>query len=357
MKEYSYSLVIGRMQPPHLGHVDLIKKGLEISETVIIMLGSVGSSPNIKNPFTFEQRQEMLRLCFDESDNHRIKILGVRDYHYSEADWLTDIQNQLSEFIQEGDSKVIIGNFKDSSSYYLKYFPSPEWDLLPCFKDKNLSSTEIREILFTNHLEPTNSVRLAGILPEPVYKWLLLNYLEPKGFNPDPSSGHKDRMAEYKFIQDYKQKHQFKEELPYKPIFTTVDSLVICSGHVLIIKRKLNPGKGLFALPGGFVKETELLKDAAIRELKEETGIRVSREALAEAIEEVKVFDNPNRSLRGRTITHCHIIKLKDGTLPEVKAGDDASECYWMPFYKIHQNMDKFYEDHFSIIESILKKY
>ncbi len=345
-----------RAQPPHLGHVDLIKKGLEVSEKVIIMLGSVGCSPNIKNPFTFEQRRDMIKLCFEQHELNRIIILGIRDYHYSESQWLTDIQNQLSKYIQEGQSKVIIGNFKDSSSYYLKYFPAPEWDFLPHFNNKSINATDVRKILFTEYLGSENFSVLTKIVPMPVFTYLAQNYLEPDTFNPNPSTGHKDRCEEYAFIEKYKEKHQFKD-LPYKPIFSTVDSLVICSGHALIIKRKMNPGKGLYALPGGFIKDTELLKDAAIRELKEETGIKVSREILENSIQEVRVFDNPSRSLRGRTITHCHVIKLKDGTLPEVKAGDDAETCQWMSFHEINNNSDKFYEDHAEMINSILRKY
>jgi bifunctional NMN adenylyltransferase/nudix hydrolase len=62
---------------------------------------------------------------------------------------------------------------------------------------------------------------------------------------------------------------------PFPPTFVTVDAVVVQSGHVLLVKRKAMPGAGLWALPGGFLNQEETLLDGAIRELKEETKIKV----------------------------------------------------------------------------------
>lgn len=53
--------------------------------------------------------------------------------------------------------------------------------------------------------------------------------------------------------------------------FVTVDSIVLKSGHVLLVRRKSAPGKNLFAFPGGYLQQNESLVDCAIRELREET--------------------------------------------------------------------------------------
>ena len=60
---------------------------------------------------------------------------------------------------------------------------------------------------------------------------------------------------------------------PYPPTFVTVDAVVVQSGHVLLVERKAYPGKGLQALPGGFVRPDERLQDTCIRELREETRL------------------------------------------------------------------------------------
>jgi bifunctional NMN adenylyltransferase/nudix hydrolase len=68
------------------------------------------------------------------------------------------------------------------------------------------------------------------------------------------------------------------------------------------------------------------------------------------------VFDHPERSLRGRTITHAYHIKLKDGKLPEVKQGSDAKGAFWMPLMDVGRCEDKFFEDHAHIISYFVNK-
>ncbi|MGI9055864.1 MAG: bifunctional nicotinamide-nucleotide adenylyltransferase/Nudix hydroxylase, partial [Pyrinomonadaceae bacterium] len=59
--------------------------------------------------------------------------------------------------------------------------------------------------------------------------------------------------GEFEYIQKYKEDTQFKN-VPYAPVFFTTDAVVVQSGHVLVVRRKVHPGKGLLALPGGFLK-------------------------------------------------------------------------------------------------------
>ncbi|MCR2346213.1 NUDIX domain-containing protein, partial [Salmonella enterica] len=62
----------------------------------------------------------------------------------------------------------------------------------------------------------------------------------------------------------------------YDPTFVTSDACIIQSGHVLVIRRGALPGKGLIALPGGFVKSKQTLLMAAIIEAIEETGLKLA---------------------------------------------------------------------------------
>ena len=142
---------------------------------------------------------------------------------------------------------------------------------------------------------------------------------------------------------------------PFPPVFVTADAVVTCSGHVLVVTRGGNPGKGLLALPGGFVRSNERIKDAAVRELKEETRIKVDKPVLKRAIVDSEVFDYPARSERGRTVTHAFHIKL-EGKLPEVKltGADDAVKCQWMPFVEVMRRADEFFEDHIHIVNNFI---
>ena len=138
--------------------------------------------------------------------------------------------------------------------------------------------------------------------------------------------------------------------MKYPPIFSTADAIVICSGHVLMIKRRAEPGRGLWALPGGYVNaQTDKTVEAAmLRELREETMIKVPAPVLKGSIVRSKVFDAIDRSPRGRIITHAFHIELPDGELPKVKGNDDALRAKWIPIAEVRS--EEVFEDHFEIL-------
>jgi bifunctional NMN adenylyltransferase/nudix hydrolase len=143
---------------------------------------------------------------------------------------------------------------------------------------------------------------------------------------------------------------------PFPPTFMTVDAVVVQSGHILLVKRGDMPGKGLWALPGGFLNQGETMLDGAIRELKEETKIKVPVPVLKGSIKDSKTFDAPHRSQRGRTITQAFYIDLGfDERLPKVKGSDDAEKAFWVPLNEVVAQRDKFFEDHFHIISYFTK--
>jgi len=94
---------------------------------------------------------------------------------------------------------------------------------------------------------------------------------------------------------------------------------------VLLIRRKDEPFKGCWALPGGFVNENESLERAAARELHEETGLVVSPSKL----EMLGAFGDPGRDPRGHTVTVAYVTFRSTET--KVNAGDDAVEAVWQP--------------------------
>jgi 8-oxo-dGTP diphosphatase len=85
----------------------------------------------------------------------------------------------------------------------------------------------------------------------------------------------------------------------------------------ILIKRKNNPFKNYWALPGGFVEYGETTGNAAIREAKEETNIDVDLK------KQFKVYSNPLRDPRGHTIT---VVYLANGNMDMKKADDDAKD-------------------------------
>jgi len=141
---------------------------------------------------------------------------------------------------------------------------------------------------------------------------------------------------------------------PYPPVFVTVDAVVKCAGRVLLIQRGRAPGRGLWAVPGGFIEQRETAYQSCLRELKEETHLTLLDLTMRRSLVEAAVFDHPDRSLRGRTITHAHYFDLGERELPEVQADDDAQAVEWVPVEKLLSLEDQFHDDHFHMLDHFL---
>ena len=125
MKKYDYGIVIGRFQPFHLAHQQLIQHSLSLAEKVIVVLGSARSASDVRNPFTPAMREEIIRTCFPK-EGKRLIFRAVRDYPYTDHVWTTEVQNVVNETTEddwiEEPRTAIVGFFKDRSSYYLNLF-------------------------------------------------------------------------------------------------------------------------------------------------------------------------------------------------------------------------------------------
>ena len=72
---------------------------------------------------------------------------------------------------------------------------------------------------------------------------------------------------------------------------------------------------------------------------------------LETALLDVKVFDHPDRSQRGRTITHAFYFDLNMDHFPEIEADDDAAAAKWVPIADLIEMEDQFFDDHFHILD------
>lgn len=335
-KRYNYAVFIGRFQPLHIGHVQVIENALNIADKIIIVIGSANQPRTPKNPWTAQERAGMILMGGFELG--RIKIVKISDQSNNQK-WTSVVQEAVSQATlmdgwKDTTSIALIGHDKDESSFYLKMFP--QWDLIDHDLNEVVSATDLRELYF----EGKNLKFLRTLVPEPVYSML-------ERFRATPE--FKILVKEFEFIKSYKKAWAVA---PYPPTFVTVDAVIVQSGHILMIKRRASPGAGLFALPGGFVNQNERLENAMIRELREETGLKVPDPVLRGSIKGTGVFDDPTRSLRGRTITHAYFIELPPGPLPKVKGGDDAEKAMWIPLGEIKG--DILFEDHGFIIDHFL---
>ncbi|HIO92123.1 MAG TPA: bifunctional nicotinamide-nucleotide adenylyltransferase/Nudix hydroxylase [Leucothrix mucor] len=339
-KPYDYLIFIGRFQPFHLGHQAVVKTALDQSERVIILLGSSYQPSSVRNPWSFVEREQFIQQSFLDEELEHIITAPLRDL-YNDANWVKQVEGVVAGIVQGysvGNSLAprigLIGHSKDHSSYYLSLFP--QWGAVDVTSFEHLSATPLRDYYFSQAAVPDGlSDSLVNTLQEylqaPAYAYL---------------------KAEYEFLQRYKKSWQ---RAPYPPIFVTVDALVVQGKYILLIEREGHPGKGLWALPGGFVETYERLEDAVIRELNEETQIKISKGTLQQSICDKAVFDSPYRSARGRTISHAYLFVLADDEgLAEVIGSDDAKCAFWLAIADI--DSEKMFEDHAHIIQTVLSR-
>ena len=341
---FDMATFVGRFQPFHNGHLSVIEQALAQAKHVTVLVGSANKPRDIRDPFTFEERKEMILGAV--SDPNRVHLYQLPDILYNDAQWVVNVQETVKQAMTDSFGAwwplariALIGHGKDNSSFYLKLFP--QWDAIDVQNHAGMNATDIRAAYFTRAgYEPKALVPFADRLPASTIKLM-------EEFAKTPE--YENIVGEYEFVQNYKKSW---EAAPYAPTFVTVDACIVQSGHVLLVQRKARPGKGLWALPGGFIAQDERIEDAVLRELREETKIKVPTPVLKGNIVTSKVFDHPFRSSRGRTITHAFLIHLPgDTSLPKVKGADDADKAKWVPLSEV--TADMMYEDHYSIIQNL----
>lgn len=361
-KKYNYITYIGRFEPFHNGHMPNIKTALNMADKVIVVLGSHNSPRTCKNPWNTSERQLMIRSCFSISDNQNIEFLPVEDRLYQNTEWLSLVREGVANIaLTHGATSpkiAIIGHDKDETSFYIREFP--DWEVIETdayvkgYKGVPISATKIRELMFTGHVGYVESN-----VPPPVYSFLT-KFME----TPEAEAIKLEFDAYVKEEKSY-------ENSPYHTNFYTADPVVFQSNHVLLVKRKKMPGANLWALPGGHVEPTETSFEAAIRELYEESNIKVPRAKLVGSMKIKELFEHPDRSLRcriskpkGRTVTVAYCFDL-DGVqssgdpvskLPKVSPSKEVLEARWFPLNEIKNMRNIMFEDHPDIIEYFVSK-
>lgn len=339
-KKHDVSVYIGRFQIFHNGQLALLRRALEAAPQCIVVLGSAYQARTPKNPFTWQERAEMIRLALPEVDRDRVRFLPVRDY-YDQERWVSAIKHGVAELVGEKAevSFVLVGHFKDATSEYLKNFPG--WTLDAAESQGRIDASALRDAYFGNAgaaLEPALSALVSQAPASTVAflrTWAALPYF-------------RELAQEWESLRQEKAKWVGS---PYAPVFVTVDAVVKCGNRVLLIQRGRSPGKGLFAVPGGFIEQRETVYQSALRELEEETQMRLLEGDMKNALKAVHVFDHPDRSLRGRVITHAHFFDLGSRHLPEVQAADDAAAAEWIPIENLAAMEDRFHDDHFHMLD------
>lgn len=335
---YDTALYIGRFEPPHAGHMALLQRALDSAPQAIVVMGSAWQVRSPKNPFTWPEREAMLRAALSANDNARLQVLPVRDY-YNEAVWVQAVRLAVAQCTPAGARIALVGHFKDASSSYLEHFPG--WALINMARQGHIDATTIRDAYF-GASAGTAAAALAPLATQmPASTLAALSAFAQQ-------ADYAVLQKEWQMLRSYRAAWA---QAPYPPVFVTVDAVLRCQGQVLLIRRAHAPGQGQLAVPGGFIEPRETLWQSCLRELAEETHCTLPEAALRAALREVTVFDHPDRSQRGRTITHAHYFDLAEAAFPHVQADDDAAQVLWVPIEQLAGLEEAFFEDHFHMLD------
>jgi bifunctional NMN adenylyltransferase/nudix hydrolase len=289
-------LLAARFQPLTRAQEAWLAQALASASRVAIGLIGADEARSARYPLTAEERMEMISRALPVSENARISFVPLRAY------------------AEPGEHQASLTHaFGSGLEWSFQEGPSGD-------------ETEIWQAFYEGKPDFREQVSPAV--------WRFLD-----GWRDTPPFA--DMQEEHRAIQVGRKRWGTGP-------FVTLDALVVAQGHVLLVRRGRCPGKGLFALPGGFLEPDEFLLEGALRELREETGLHLRNQA--HALKGVRVFDHPGRSQRGRTITHVHHFELRSPTLPEVQGADDAAEAQWIPLPDISKMERVFFEDHHHIL-------
>lgn len=325
-------IIIGRWQMYHNGHSTLMDKALEGSDQVIVVIGSAFGSRNSLNPFSWEERADMIRATLTAEEAERVVFLPIRDY-FDNDKWNAAVDAGVKAIVGEGVQPELVAFNKDETSYYVYSFPQWTRDLLETQKVM-IDATSLRSMYFLS-----DDLEMSYAAMSPYMNRKVISYLKNWAYTP----AYQTMVREFQAVANTRKKYT-------APYYLAADSVVTCAGRVLLIKRGGDVGYGLWALPGGFLDKGEQFYEGAVRELAEETCYKPYPAALKSTLKDKETFDHPRRSARSRIISVAHLFVLQGDRLPEVKARDDAQDIEWVLFEDLPAMEVELFEDHASIL-------
>jgi bifunctional NMN adenylyltransferase/nudix hydrolase len=338
--DFEWAACIGRFQLFHDAQLALLRAALQMAPRCAVLVGSARHARSPRNPFTFQERVETIRLALTEEERARVDFLPVRDV-YDEKRWVATVQAAMAKLTGSDRTRVVlVGHRKDPTGEYLNEFPG--WPLHDPGWQGEVHGKALRAALFSAESLDAGLAAIAGQVPPTTLQFL-------RAWAQLPFYARlREEWAELA------EEHDKWAGSPYPPVFVTVDAVVRVADQVLLIRRGRAPGKGLLAVPGGFIEQRETAYQSAVRELQEETGFELLPQEMEFALKATRVFDHPDRSQRGRVITHAFYFDFGELMAPEIAGSDDAAEARWVPIVELPSLEEQFHDDHFHILDSFL---
>lgn len=325
MADFDVAVVCAPFQPPSRLHGEAIAAAAEAAPCVVVLCHGANAAPSPRTPWSSAERETLVREAFGALAP--LSVVHVQDVRYDAGAWAAAAARAVTAAVPGAHRVGVLGDDAPAALPVPEAWTraTPAWPLLAAEADAR-----------TRLLWPATS----GVPDAPALPPAVQAAVEAR----EATGGFDALREETAFLGAFRASWA---QAPYPPVFVTVDALVTWRDRVLLVRRGRAPGRGLWAMPGGFVDVGEPLADAASRELEEETGL-----ALGPPAAPARVFDAPERSLRGRTITHVFRYACDGAAPPRLRAGDDAAAAEWRPLAAL--GPADLFEDHWSILEVML---
>ena len=191
-KKYGTLVLIGRFQPLHNAHLEIIKRATALTDQLVIITGSAAQPRTYKNPFTSDERAAMIKYA-TSGLSMRIYVEENVDTIYNDQAWAVRVQGIVSKYRILGTKTAIIGHKKDDSSFYLDMFP--QWDFVNVEEIEPLSAVNIRDLYFKRD---ANMNFIKGVVPQTTFDFLT-------SFRETPE--YEQVIREREFVEKYKQQY------------------------------------------------------------------------------------------------------------------------------------------------------
>lgn len=330
-------LIGGFRLGPHNSHIEIIREAASKVEMLMILIGSANQRISPKNPLGYHEINDMLVKSLWEAHIQNFTTEPINDYRYNDDIWCDALRKTVKSRNVPDNETVLFGHHKDATSFYLDLFP--EWKQVELTStNPELSSTDIRRLWM--ECNQVFTFKMEKLVPYHVKNHLLRREYDD------------DLQSEYNY---YKKEAVTFAGYPYQETlnFNCADVVLECAGHILLGKRKNAPGRNCWALFGGFKNRNETFFECALRELMEESNVRLPERVLRKSVVNAKMFDDPSRSQGITRNTYAYHIKVDlnpDGTLPRANGSDDMQdELRWFPTDEAVNNLVLF-DDHKDII-------
>lgn len=326
------AIVIGRFQPLHLGHLSLIDKAYKEADKVLILVGSSNQLPDYKNPFSFDERVQLIRGTIGADYDTIIRPLPDVP---SDEEWISNVTAHALN-LEEDPTEVVIFTHTKDEEFYRKNFLFP----VETVEDVPISATQIRHAWYTDSL------------------WTVEEYLTENVCVFLENHHDTDRLG-YEYQETEGMAAVKTEGHPFgNPVEPVSFAVIIQEGKVLVGRRGGSRGHGQLGLPGGFIEHTETSLRGCIREVKEEVGISLDSlitegkaQCLAQAVEE-----NLN-DLGSRTIGINYLFVLHPEVTPEITIDNvETTEFQWLPLGDVLDDTTLLFYNHNLIVKRLLSK-